>query len=73
MQGKRIRALREMQGITQLELAEKAGIDNSLVSRIENGQSEGSIQSLKKIATVLGVTVAELLNESTASIEKESS
>jgi transcriptional regulator with XRE-family HTH domain len=41
-------------------LAEKAGLNRSYLSKIENGKVEVSISVLNAIATVLGRTPAEL-------------
>ena len=48
-----LRALNEEQ-LTQSELAERTGLRQSNISRIENGQSMPSIATLAKIAQGLG-------------------
>ena len=50
---KRILQLRLEQGLSQAELAEKAGTKQSVISRIENGESEPRIETIKKITRVL--------------------
>jgi len=49
--------------MTQECLASEVGVDRSLISKIETGESEGSLSTLRKIADVLGVSLAELLGE----------
>lgn len=64
--GDRVRAKREALGLTQYEVAMKAGMRPEGVSRIETGKSPASLVSLHKIAPVLGTTIDELLKDSIA-------
>ena len=41
---------RKNKGITQTQLAEKTGIDQSDISRIENGEANPSLNTLKRLA-----------------------
>lgn len=52
--GKRIAMLRAEQGMTQQELAEKAGIKREHVSRIEAGKYSVGLKILTNIARALG-------------------
>jgi transcriptional regulator with XRE-family HTH domain len=52
--------LRVNQGLTQRELARKAGISNATLSKIEHGRSARP-PTLKKLADVLGVKPVDLL------------
>ncbi len=61
--GKMLKALREQKGLTQIELARKAKIDQSYLARLERGdRSNPSLEKIQKLATALKVTVAELLS-----------
>ena len=51
--GDRIKAARTQKGITQKELAEKAGLTERTVQRIENHEVEPSVYSLNKISEIL--------------------
>lgn len=42
-------------GITQKELAQKTGLTQALISRIESGKSHPTIETLKKLADGLGL------------------
>jgi DNA-binding XRE family transcriptional regulator len=57
---KKIRELRAARGLTQVELAEKSGLLQSHVSRLENAQHSASHQTIKKLAKALGVSISEL-------------
>ena len=50
--GNRIKALREKNNLTQKALAERLGISQQIVSRVERGKTNISLLTLKKIANV---------------------
>ena len=56
-----IRELREKKGLTQAELAEKLFVSDKTVSKWENGKGYPDMSLLEPIASVFGVSVAELL------------
>lgn len=56
----KIRARRDQAGLTQVQLAEKAGLPQSHLSRIESGKHSPSHATLTKIACALGIQVNEL-------------
>jgi transcriptional regulator with XRE-family HTH domain len=57
----RIRQLREAKGISQRELAEKAGLSREYVLRLEGAQQDPTLGTLEKIAKALGVPVGMLV------------
>jgi len=61
--GQKIRELREVQRLSQLQLANACGVTQTMISKIEIGESDGTVTTLKKIANILGVTTDELLKE----------
>ncbi len=58
---KNIRFFRENKNMTQAELAEKLYVTRQAVSNWENGKTEPDIDTLNKIATVLEISVEELI------------
>jgi XRE family transcriptional regulator, master regulator for biofilm formation len=60
---KRIKSLRVLKKLTQSELAEKAGIAQSMLSAVENNKVNPSIKILKKIADALDVSINDLIIE----------
>ncbi len=58
--GKRLRKLRRGKGLTLVEIAEKTGIAQATLSRIETGTMTGTVESHEKISEVLGIGLAEL-------------
>jgi transcriptional regulator with XRE-family HTH domain len=55
-----VKQLREERGWSQLELARRSGVDNAVISVVEAGKRSPSLPTLKKLATALGVDLAEL-------------
>ena len=62
--GRRIRELRQEKGLLQEELARKAGLSASALSNFEQGRRRISLEWLRKISKVLGVTVSDLIPDS---------
>lgn len=59
--GKRIRETRKREGLSQMALAETAGLSCSYLSYIETGKKQPSLTALLQIVNVLGITIDELL------------
>lgn len=55
----RLKLLRDAAGFSQRELAKRAGVTNSSISMIEQGQVSPSIQSLSRILAAFPITIAE--------------
>ena len=56
-----IRGKRELKSLTQVELAEKAGVDRNYIGMVERGERNPSYGSLQKIANGLEISVDELI------------
>lgn len=59
--GERIETLRKQKGMTQEELAEKAGLHRAYFWDVESGRNI-SIKTAYKISKALGVSLAQLFN-----------
>lgn len=57
--GARLRRLREMHGLSQRELAKRAGVSNAMVSLIEQNRSSPSVGSLKKVLDGIPISLAD--------------
>ena len=55
--GQRIAALRKLAGMSQEQLAERAGLQRTHVSRIEAGKYAVTLETIQAIAEALGMTV----------------
>lgn len=59
-----IRVWREYRGLTQQQVAEKAGISKPYLSQLESGKRNGTTDILKNIAQALHVGLDELVDVS---------
>ena len=57
--GKQLRAVRSAFGLSQRELAKRAGVTNGMISLIEQDRVSPSIGSLQKILSAFPMTMAE--------------
>ena len=60
--GEMISSLRKKKGMTQNDLAEKMNVTDKAVSKWERNLSYPDVNSIPKLAEILGTTVEELLN-----------
>lgn len=58
----KVKELRKRKGFSQEELAQKSGLSLRTIQRIENGESDPTGDSIKKIAIALEVTPDELID-----------
>lgn len=61
--GDRIRRRRKLAGWTQVQLAERIGIDRSFLADVERGKRNISILNLYLIAKALKVSLSQLLTK----------
>ena len=57
----RLKKLREARGLTQEQLAEKAGVSRAYLARLEIGRHDPPLSTLEKLAKALKVKVGKLL------------
>ena len=70
--GERIVAIRNRKGITQVQLGERLGLTQSVISRMESGEQRIHGEMIVTLATIFDVTTDEILGhqrKSTTSIE----
>lgn len=63
--GSWIAAARQQAGLTQKQLAERVGVPQSQISRIEKHPDHTTLRTMKRIAAALGLDVAALLSFAT--------
>lgn len=56
-----LRRLRQATGLSQEELADRAGLHRTYISSIERGQRNVSLENIFRLADALDVEAAELL------------
>jgi transcriptional regulator with XRE-family HTH domain len=57
--GTHLRAVRTMYGLSQRELAKRAGVTNGLISLIEQNRVSPSVSSLKKVLDGIPMSLAD--------------
>ncbi|MBP6024405.1 helix-turn-helix domain-containing protein [Ferruginibacter sp.] len=62
MVGNNIKKLRELKNFTQDYLAEKTGVARETIGKIEKGEPGVKLETIFKIATVLEVSITQLLD-----------
>ena len=60
--GERIRQLRENLGLSNRQLAKKAGLSQPVMNRIENGNRKADIETIEKICDALEITLTDFFN-----------
>ena len=66
-----LKALCERKGLTQAGLGKLVGLDQTHISRLENGTKGVSNEKLLAIAEALGVTVSDLLGDAAIIVSRE--
>ncbi|WP_197189471.1 helix-turn-helix domain-containing protein [Pseudoalteromonas sp. NGC95] len=61
--GKNIKVMRARREVSQAELAFKAGLNQSYLSRVENGSVNITVLKLKTVSDALQCNIRELLPE----------
>ncbi len=59
--GKKLRSVRTGKGISQEELAQRAGLHRTYVSSVERGERNISLANIGKLASALGVRMGDLM------------
>ena len=66
-----VKKLRESRGITQIQLAERAGVGSGTIGEIESGKRRCTIKTLDKIAKALNLTKEEKIKLDNAFMGRE--
>ena len=69
--GHTIRKLRKAHGWTQVELAQKLNASQKVVTTYENNQRTPTLENLKKLAAIFGVSIDEIVGVKDVEIAKE--
>lgn len=56
--GGRIKSYRKQSGFSQESLARFLGVDQTLISKVENGERALSVEALEKLAALFGVEIS---------------
>ena len=61
--GQRIRTVRKAKKVTLIELSKLSGVQQATLSRIGTGTMKGTVDSHRRIAETLGISLAELYSD----------
>ena len=61
--GEKVRATRLEQGLSQEDLADKAGVHRTYIGMIERAEKNITLENIKKIAVALGIRVKDLTKD----------
>ena len=61
--GQRIAELRKEQGMTQTQLAERCGLQQAHIARIEAGRYSVGLDTLAQIADAMGMKIDFIIND----------
>lgn len=56
-----VRIFRELRGLTQAELGARSGVNRVMIAEIESGRKSGSVETVRKLANALSVTIDDLV------------
>ena len=59
--GEKIKEIRKKRGLTQKQLGDLCGMADSAIRRYENGRANPKLETIKKIATALDVSIDVLM------------
>jgi transcriptional regulator with XRE-family HTH domain len=59
----RLREIRKQKGLTQRQIADKLKMSSTYLCNLENGKENVSLTTLRRLAKVLKVRVAELVED----------
>ena len=60
--GQRVRELRRERGYSQEQFAARCGLDRTYIASVEHGRRNVTIATVERIASGLGISVAELFD-----------
>ena len=61
MRAEDLKSIRKSKNLTVYDMAERAGLVHTTISRIENGKCGFSLASIGRVASAYGVDVAQLM------------
>jgi transcriptional regulator with XRE-family HTH domain len=68
--GDRLRELREAKNLSQGDIEKRTGLFRSYTSRVENGHTVPSVETLEKYSSALGVPLYKLFYDGTEPLQK---
>ncbi|WP_342301411.1 helix-turn-helix transcriptional regulator [Cereibacter sphaeroides] len=63
--------IRKLRGLNQRQLAEMIGVDASTIQRAETAHPSAKLETYRKCADALGVTVSDIFSDDRSAVEME--
>lgn len=63
MIGQKVKALREKASLSQIQLAQFLGVDQSNISKCEKGERQFQMDHLERLGHLFGLSLGDLMNE----------
>jgi len=60
--GQKIKALREKAGLSQTQIAQFLGVDQSMISKCEKGERQFQVDHLERLGSLFGLPLGALMN-----------
>ena len=60
--GRQVRKLRQAKNLTVTDLSNASSVSLAMISKIENGQTSASLNTLERIATALSASILSLIH-----------
>ncbi len=60
--GQKVKRFRELAGLSQIQIAQYLGIDQSTISKCEKGERHFQMDQLEQLSNLFGITLADLVN-----------
>ena len=61
--GQKVKALREKAGLSQAQIAQFLGVDQSNISKCEKGERQFQVDHLERLGSLFGLSLGHLMNE----------
>ena len=61
--GQKVKALREKAGLSQAQIAQFLGVDQSNISKCEKGERQFQVDHLERLGSLFGLSLGDLMNE----------
>ena len=61
--GEKVKVLREKAGLSQAQLAQFLGVDQSNISKCEKGERQFQVDHLERLGSLFGLSLGDLMNE----------
>ena len=66
--GQKVKGLREKAGLSQAQIAQFLGVDQSMISKCEKGERQFQVDHLERLGSLFGLSLGDLMSERGAAV-----